>query len=92
MNEDRKAFEDYTRERQNTFNASLRTYTETYQDRRNNLEKKKRADQKARQLELRNESTSSAPNAAGSSSSADPLNEWKSIPKTPGTELTPQGN
>ncbi len=98
MNEDRKTFEDYVRERQNTFNASLRTYTETYQDRRNNLEKKKRAEQRARQLELRNESTTSVPNgssnsASGASSDAsDPLNEWKQIPKIPGTELTPKGN
>ena len=47
MTERRKDFEDYVREQTNKFNQEHRAYSQAYQERRQALELKKRADQKA---------------------------------------------
>lgn len=61
MQETRKSTEDYIREKQNAFNQDLRAYQQRYTERKQTLELKKRAEEKARALERAGKPVYSAP-------------------------------
>lgn len=93
--EARRTFEAYMTEKTNQFNSDMREYTTTYYDRRKNLELKKQADEKAKKNELKKEAggSSGVPGMSAAPRSSDPdLEQFKQIPKTPGTQLVPPGD
>jgi len=84
----RKNFEAFVTEKTNQFNQEMRDYTTAYYERQKQLDLKKRAAEKAKEL------TKSNPKSEPSGPSpADPdLQEFEKIPKAPGTQLGTPGN
>jgi hypothetical protein len=93
--EARRTFEAYLTERVNQFNGEIREYTNNFYDRRKNLALKKRTDEQSKEkaMEKTREKTREAGREGSYERSAgavdvDPdLEQFKTIPKTPGIPL-----
>lgn len=103
INAARKEFDDYAREKQNLFNQEYRAYSASYLERRNALALKKRADEKAKQIntDIDKEKSTDLADANGISqqltgrarSKMDHyLEDFKRIPNIPAIRLGPSGN
>lgn len=91
--ESRKNFEAYLTEKRTQFDTDIREYTANFNDRRKNLDIKKRAEEKAKQKAKRDAESASREGTAQEETARPPtdpdLEQFKQIPNTPGTPLSP---